>query len=419
MTDCSTSIHLREACRICGGTNLQRILHLSDMPFTDAFVRPSNEGSEFLADIDIYLCASCLTAQTQHDVDVSGYYEDYQYAVGESPFAARFMNDLAGFALERFFDDEKDTRVLEIGSGDGAQLEAFASRGCSTLGYEPSSTLCQQAADRGIESIHGLFQSGSASELPAPFDAPDIILLSYTLDHLPDPLEFLTAAGRLLQERDGILIAEVHDLERIFDRAEYCLFEHEHSVYLTEQSAADLCHRAGLEIIEFDLVPTRNRRANSLLFVAAPQGGSRSAQPRLPRADKRFSDRSFYDSLQPSIDQSITNLECFLEKNIAKGRRVAGYGAGGRGVMTMAAMKNGHRFAYLADRSPKGSGLVVPKTHVPLVDKDHLGTDPVDEIVVFSFGYIDEIREEVGKLGYTDSQFHPLPEILAGHYNEA
>lgn len=414
MTDRPSSIHFRENCRICGQTDLEKILRLPDMPFTDAFVRPLDMGKEFLADIDVFLCSSCLTTQTLHDVDVSNYYEDYQYAVGESPFAARFMSNLASLALSNYFDSARDVTVLEIGSGDGAQLAAFASHGASTLGYEPSSTLCHHAADRGIESIHGLFEPGSASSLPRPFDAPDIILLSYTLDHLPDPLDFLQTAKGLLEARDGILIAEIHDLEKIFDRAEYCLFEHEHSVYLTERSAADLCHRAGLEIIEFDLVPTEDRRANSLLFVAAVRGGARSEQPASPCSNESFSKLEHYQSLQPRIDQSIRNLETFVEKCQAGGRSVAGYGAGGRGVMTMAAMKNGHDFAYLADRSPKGTDLLVPKTHIPLVDLTQLASVPVDEIVVFSFGYMDEIRKEVGKLGYADSQFHSLPDLLAG-----
>lgn len=69
----SANIRFREGCRVCGNTDLKRILHLSEMPFTDAFVRPSGIGSEFLADIGVFICSACLIAQTQHNVDVSNH----------------------------------------------------------------------------------------------------------------------------------------------------------------------------------------------------------------------------------------------------------------------------------------------------------------------------------------------------------
>ena len=77
------SIHKLSNCRICGAGNLQEFVHLPRMPFTDDFVSPEEEGQEFTADINIYVCEKCLTAQTLHNVDVDDYYEDYQYSVGD------------------------------------------------------------------------------------------------------------------------------------------------------------------------------------------------------------------------------------------------------------------------------------------------------------------------------------------------
>jgi len=66
-----------------------------DMPFTDDFVKKENAGIEFLYPIDIFFCNDCKTAQTQHDVEITEYYEDYQYSVGLSSLAAEFMNRIA------------------------------------------------------------------------------------------------------------------------------------------------------------------------------------------------------------------------------------------------------------------------------------------------------------------------------------
>ena len=43
-----------------------------------------------------------MVAQTQHDVVVDDYYEDYQYSVGSSQFAREFMDILALNIKQKF-----------------------------------------------------------------------------------------------------------------------------------------------------------------------------------------------------------------------------------------------------------------------------------------------------------------------------
>jgi ubiquinone/menaquinone biosynthesis C-methylase UbiE len=384
------------------------------MPFTDDFIPPSDFGHEFRADIHIFVCEDCLTTQTQHDVSVGDYYEDYQYSVGGSATASRFMKTLAENLQHAYYPGLEGRKVLEVGSGDGEQLLAFKDTGCQVLGYEPSSVLCEVARGKGIPTIQGLFTSDSVARLPDDFQEVDVIMLSYTFDHLPDPRSFLATAHSILNKESGLLVVEVHDLEKILERQEYCLFEHEHSIYLTETTASRLCHMESFEIIDFDLVPERVRRANSLIFVATPAGSQLAARATAPGTPAAFEDLGFYEGSGTHIRQGIVNLEAFVEGVTASSKRVAGYGAGGRGVMTLAAMDNASKLSYLVDKKPKRQGLVVPKTGIPLVDIEALKSDPVDEILVFSFGYMQEIQAEVGVLGYAPAQFHSLLDVLAG-----
>ena len=403
-------------CRICRQNSLHRFLRLAKMPFTDDFSSPDRFGQEFRADIDVFVCRDCLTAQTQHDVEVGDYYEDYQYSVGSSATASRFMRLLAENLQTACYPGVKGRKVLEIGSGDGEQLVAFQETGCRVLGYEPSSTLCEVAEAKGIPTIQGLFTADSVSRLPDEFREVDVVMLSYTFDHLPDPRAFLTAARSILNPTDGLLVVEIHNLEKIIERQEYCLFEHEHSIYLTEATARQMCRMEDFEIIAFDLVPEEDRRANSLIFVATPQGSRLAARAVEPRTAAEFGRLDFYDLVGDNIRKGIANLEAFVERVAGQGKSLAGYGAGGRGVMTLAAMSNASKLRYLVDRKPKRPGLVVPKSGLPLVGLDVLKSDPVDEILVFSFGYMREIQAEVSPLGYRPAQFHSLLDILAGRF---
>jgi ubiquinone/menaquinone biosynthesis C-methylase UbiE len=417
MMNKSPVITNRNSCRSCGHVELKPFLHLPQMPFTDDFIQQNRFGKEFKSDIDVFVCTHCLVAQTLHDVDVSEYYEDYQYSVGGTQTASKFMRLVAENLRSKYYPEVQGRKVLEIGSGDGEQLLAFKETGCQVLGWEPSSVLCQVARHKGISSIQGLFSAESLDCLPDDFREIDVIMLSYTFDHLPEPRAFLAAAHSILNKHHGLLVVEVHNLEKIIERSEYCLFEHEHSIYLTEASARYLCSLEQLTIIDYDLIPEYERRANSLIFVATPKGSNFELGAVLPSTSIQFSTLEYYDQIAETIYQGVSNLEAFVDHvTVGNTRKLAGYGGGGRGVMTLAAMNNACKIEYLVDKKPKGIGLLTPKSGVPLVGIDKLISDPVDEILVFSFGYMAEIQAELRKLGYSGSQLHSLLDILAGRF---
>lgn len=133
----SWAVHPRAGCRLCGSRDVAEFLDLGEAPFTDDFVAPEDRGQEFVAPLRVAVCRGCWTAQTQHDVEVDEYYRDYNYSVAASPFAQRFMARLAEETMRRY-GFGPGARVLEVGSGDGAQLAQFQALGARVLGFEPS-----------------------------------------------------------------------------------------------------------------------------------------------------------------------------------------------------------------------------------------------------------------------------------------
>ena len=382
------------------------------MPFTDDFVKKDEIGSEFLYPINIFFCKDCHTVQTQHNVAVDEYYEDYQYSVGASKFASDFMNKTAEKLCSTYFSGNKNIKVLEVGSGDGGQLLPFKELGCQVLGYEPSSFLVEVAANKGITSVQGLFDEDAVEHLPDDFKDVQIILLSYTFDHIPDPIGFLNAAKKILNSKNGILVIENHDLEKIFERQEYCLFEHEHSIYLTKATAISLAKRNGLEVIEFDILPDNQRRANSLIFVMTPNGSDFSGKAINTCFMPDYEGSHFYDEQASRIYKGITNFEGYITNAISKNKTIAGYGAGGRGIMTLSALSNAGDLEFLVDKKPKDKDVYAPKFHLPVYEIDQLDKQRVDEVVVFSFGYMDEIKKDLIAMGYNETQIISMLDVL-------
>ena len=56
----------------------------------------------------------------------------------------------------------------------------------------------------------------------------------------------------------------------------------------------------------------------------------------------------------------------------------------------------------------------MPKSQLPVYAPEHIQTNPVDYIIVFSHGYFQEIVSTCEALGYPKRALISLPEILTG-----
>jgi len=385
-------VNERKACRICGSGRLDRYLSLPSLPLTDEFLLSSDKDDSFQYPIDIFLCTDCGLSQTQHDVDMGQYYKDYSYTSGPSEFARNYMNKLADTVCRRW-DVGVGSNVVEIGSGDGAQLSFFKARGAEVLGFEPSEQLAAQSRTAGIPVINRIFDKEAVKDIPDSMCPVQTMLLTYTFDHLPDPSQFLASVAPILDADKGVLIIEVHDLEKIFERREFCLFEHEHSVYPTASMMQRILSNAGFTLIEVGLLPESERRANSLVVVATPHGSGLAKEALKPLPREICLDAPACHTLGSSITQSIDRFRDYISEQRSGGRLLAGYGAGGRGVMTLAAVARPGEFEFVCDRNPAFHNRYTPMTGILVVPPEYLFEHHVDEVIVFSFGYMDEIKK--------------------------
>ena len=389
-------------CRICHSVLDTCICLLPAMPLTDNFVPITGTESEFIQDISIYRCSSCGLVQNPVDFNHEAYYETYEYSSGHSEFTRQFMQAYARAACDAFLKINgcAPHSVLEIGSGDGAQLRAFQDLGVTqVLGVEPSEALVSQSRDIGVPAFKGLFTSELIEHLPgAPFD---ICISSYTLDHVRNPGDYLLAAHSLLSP-GGILAFEVHDLGRIADRAEWCLFEHEHTIYMDSDMAKGVLQRSNFEVIAINPLPENQVRANSLIIIARKSDKAPTA-PQVSAAD--------YAWIQDRVHAAIGRIDAWIA-NLPAEHLLVGFGAGGRGVMTLAALSGHPRFSAVFDSNHQSGRVLTPKTHVPVCGLDRLAEFKDAWCLVFSFGYLAEITETLLASGYRADRIVSLKSLL-------
>jgi len=109
---------------------------------------------------------------------------------------------------------------------------------------------------------------------------------------------------------------------------------------------------------------------------------------------------------------SIGSVTTYVENN----RLAYGWLAtvrGGRGVITLAmAGISPAEMIYLCDQNSASYGFFTPVTHIPIVNPDHVYLEPVSELVVFSYAYLDEIRQHLRQFVENGGRLTSILELI-------
>ena len=408
----STNLH---ACRICQSEKLKAFLRFEHYPLSDNFLRSADDPAEYLMPYQAHWCEDCKTVQNLTDFDWSEYYSAYHYSTSQSSFMQQFIERVVAQLFQHYPLPSK-ANVVEIGSGDGAQLQSFLSQGSSVFGFEPSSILSERAIQDGVQTTQSLFSTKTVHEIPEALRPVHAFLTFFTFDHIPDPLDCLKAMRSVIDPEKGVLVIEVHDLEEIIARTEACLFCHEHTVYLSLKTMDDLLKRAGFRLIESDLIPQEFRRGNSLLIAAVPD--SSPVQPKeMPSSAllKELDSWAIYARFQEEVRAAHLRVREYITSRTNSGRKLAGYGVSARSISTLSiADVKFPELAYVLDKNPHLKGFFLPFSKVPIHHLEHLKVQPVDELLVFSYGYLEEIRRDLKDFTAQGGRLTSLLDLLKG-----
>ena len=395
-------------CRTCGSDLFNKLVHLKKMPLTDDFVKVKELKVEFLQDIKIYQCGNCNLVQNPVNFNYQEYYQDYEYSSGHSEFTKEFMSNYARktFNAYKSQNGTLPKSVIEIGSGDGEQLKYFDDLGIErVLGVEPSSSLVWNSESAGIPALESLY----TKDIVKKFNGQkfDICISSYTFDHIPNPIEYLKTSHEILTD-GGILTFEVHNVDDIYQRFEWCLLEHEHTIYMNKDSASELVRECGFKIIAINPIKASKVRANSLIIVA--QKIENSQDDSIIDVDY---DANQYQDMGNRIDRTILKIDQWID-SIPLDNSIVGWGAGGRGVMTLAALRNSDRFQTIFDSNYESNQLLTPKTRISISGKGDLRNFRNAWVLIFSFGYAEEITKDLLNAGFDRDKIF----VLDYFYNE-
>jgi 2-polyprenyl-3-methyl-5-hydroxy-6-metoxy-1,4-benzoquinol methylase len=147
---------------------------------------------------------------------------------------ARYLRNLAGFV-------RPPARLLEVGVGDGSLLAAARREGFEVMGCDLSPAIA-----RHVESKYGIcVHCGLLETMPA--EQFDAVFLNHVVEHVEDPVHFLSTVRRLLAP-NGVIHIAVPNID-CWEAAlpGWNAYANYHMTYFSERTLPLVLQRAGLE----------------------------------------------------------------------------------------------------------------------------------------------------------------------------
>jgi novobiocin biosynthesis protein NovU/D-mycarose 3-C-methyltransferase len=401
-------------CRICGEDALTPVLDYGRVALADGFldaVPPADEPTYPLA---LCICERCGHLQIDEIVNPELLFRDYIYLTGVSETVLRHAQALHDAVRGAVGNGTRPSlRVVEAASNDGTILSVFKQRGCEVLGIDPARNIARIANERGIETVAEFFNQATATAVAKRFPDADVFLARNVLAHVAGLHSFVEGIGTVLAP-DGVGVIEVPHALTMFDELQYDQVFHEHIGYYTLDSLRTLFARHGLRVFRVDEVAIHG---GSVRVYLCREGSARAEDPSVARVLGEERRRGLgtvaaWRAFAGRVAHQKGALVGLLRALKAEGRRLAAYGASGKGQAMLQFCGIDRRLIdYVVDKSDWKQGKFTPGTHIPVVGPERLRTEPPDVLLLSAWNFADEIRRQQHEYVERGGRMlHPLPE---------
>jgi SAM-dependent methyltransferase len=403
------------ACRFCAAPLRHTFVDLGMSPLCESYVPAERVNAmEPFYPLHAKICEVCLLVQLEEFVTGEDIFSDYAYFSSYSDSWVAHARAYVEMAVERF-GLGPDSLVMEVASNDGYLLRHVVERGIPALGIEPAANVAEVARDLGIETIVRFFGRELAGDLVAEGRRADLLAANNVMAHVPDLNDFVAGIEMVLAPH-GVATIEVPHLLRLVEENQFDTIYHEHFQYFSLLSAQKVLAAHGLEV--FDVDELKSHGGSLRYYAQRADSGVRPIEERVH--DLAARERALgYDTLEghlaftAQVEQTKWNLLEFLIARRREGKRIAGYGAPGKGntLLNYCGIRT-DLLDYTVDRNPYKQGQFLPGTHIPILHPEVLEQDRPDYILILPWNLKQEIVAQLEYAREWGAQFIvPIPTV--------
>jgi 2-polyprenyl-3-methyl-5-hydroxy-6-metoxy-1,4-benzoquinol methylase len=405
----------RAACRFCASPLETTFVDLGMSPLCESFLRADQlDQMEPFYPLHAYVCGKCFLVQLQQYVSPEDIFNDYAYF---SSYSDSWLAHAKAYSekMIQLFSLNHESLVVELASNDGYLLQNFVAKGIPALGIEPAANVAEVAVSKGVPTLVKFFGRETAGELAAAGKQADLLLGNNVLAQVPDLNSFVAGMKILLKPR-GVITMEFPHLLRLMRENQFDTIYHEHFSYFSLWTVEKIFAAHGLTLFDVEELPTHG---GSLRIYArhaedaSNQLSSRVADLRARELATGVNRLETYASFGEQVKETKRGLLEFLIRARREGKRVAGYGAPGKGntLLNYCAIRTDF-LDYTVDRNPHKHGKFLPGTHIPIYPPEHIRETRPDYLLILPWNLKDEIMAQNAYVREWNGRFVvPIPEV--------
>jgi hypothetical protein len=363
--------------------------------------------------LHVWVCRSCWLVQLNEYVRADEIFTEYAYFSSFSTAWLKHAEDYVAMISDRLKLDS-NSFVMELASNDGYLLQYFVKRGIPCLGIEPAVNVAKAAVEKGVPTQTVFFNEETGRKLASEGKKADLILGNNVLAQVPDINTFVGGIPLVLKPT-GTVTFEFPHLMQLFDNNQFDTIYHEHFSYFSLISAEAIFAKHGLTIFDVEELWTHG---GSLRIYARPTAdASRPVTKRVNELRQREEAAGYrqvetYTRFEEKVRETKRKILSLLIDAKRKGKRVAGYGAPGKGntLLNYCGIRTDF-IDFTVDRNPYKHGRFCPGTRIPIYPPSKLDEERVDYIFILPWNLKDEIVAQLAHAREWGARFIvPIPE---------
>ena len=409
-------------CRLCGNSDLAKVLDLGSQAATGVFPR-SSDDRVFSGPLQLMKCVedqngdNCGLVQLGHSYDASLLFGGhYGYRSGLNSSMVAHLRAKAQRIKQRAGLKSGDI-ILDIGSNDGTFLADLLEPGVTAVGMDPSAEKFRPYYRPEIQIIPELFTASGFRRHFGSHKKLKLITSIAMFYDLDEPLTFAHEIASLLAD-DGMWVFEQSYLPSMVEQTSYDTVCHEHMEYYALKQIVWVASHVGLSIIEVEL---NHINGGSFCVIAVPKASPHAASANEVQkllADEQhsgFGSLAVYERFRERVFRHREDLLQTLQARLEQGKLTLGYGASTKGnVILQFCGLTPRELPAIAEVNPDKFGCQTPGTHIPIMSEQQAHALRPSAFLVLPWHFRKNLLErEAGFLASGGEMIFPLPRIEA------
>jgi hypothetical protein len=406
----------RYACRFCATPLAHTVVDLGTSPLCQRHVTPARfDHAESVYPLHVYVCSECFLVQLPAYVAREEIFDaEYGYFSSFSETWLEHARNYAHMMMPRF-GLGANSKVVELASNDGYLLQYFVQAGVPVLGIEPTTNTAAAAVRRGVPTLTEFFGRQTARQVRESEGVADLILGNNVLAHVPDINDFV-GGMKILLASDGVVTMEFPQLLHLFEQNYWDTIYHEHFSYLSFTTVQRIFAHHGLTLFDVDELPTHG--GSIRIYAKHEADSSKPVHERVAAMVERearagHTRLDYYTSFGERVKESKRELLEFLMTAKRAGKRIAAYGAPGKGntLLNYCGIRTDF-IDYTVDRSPHKQGNYLPGSRIPIYAPDKVFETRPDYLLLLPWNLSAEIVRQMANVRSWGGKFVvPIPHV--------